>query len=258
VRTEPYYNNDGRIIKWYGISIDIEDNKLAKEKIQKTTRQLRELSGHLQKVREEERTNISREIHDELGGQLTVLKMDASWLNKKLSDSHVGIQQKMKNLIEILDSMIVSVRRISSELRPSLLDKIGLVATIDWHLKEFEKRSGIVINFDAPKKELSLPDEVKNGLFRIFQESLTNVARHSEATKLKVVLHQSEEQVVLTITDDGIGFDKQKLTEAENLGILGMQERTLMMKGTYNITSTPGNGTSVKIIIPYKKDAVLL
>jgi PAS domain S-box-containing protein len=254
VRTEAVHDRNGNTVKWYGVSIDIEDNKQAKEKLKKTTHQLRELSDHLQNVREEERTHIAREIHDELGGQLTVLKMDASWLNKKLPAADKTVKEKVGNLIDVLDAMVKSVRRISTELRPSLLDKIGLAATMEWHLKDFEKRSGIETTFTQPEEELKIPDAVKNGLFRIFQESLTNVARHSKASHVKVELQQDNDNIILSIVDDGKGFEKEKIAEKTTLGILGMKERTSMMGGSYEITSKPEKGTKVNVVLPCKQN----
>ena len=231
---------------------DITERKLAEETLKQSYEEIRRLTEHLQKIREEERTHIAREIHDELGQQLTVLKMDLSWLNKKLNGSDEAIKQKIRNLLDLLDVTVNSVRRISSELRPSLLDNLGLVAAMEWHLKEFEKSSGIKIIFNEPKEESEMPDSIKNGLFRIFQESLTNVARHSKAKKVKVELLQKKDQLILSIEDDGKGFDKQKAAGKKTLGILGMKERAMMMGGSYEINSVPGEGTIITVILPCK------
>ena len=231
---------------------DITERKLAEETLKQSYDEIRRLTEHLQKIREEERTRIAREIHDELGQQLTVLKMDLSWLNKKLNGADEAIKQKIRNLLDLLDVTVNSVRRISSELRPSLLDNLGLVAAMEWHLKEFEKSSGIKIIFKEPKEESVMPDSIKNGLFRIFQESLTNVARHSKAKKVKVELLQKKDQLILSIEDNGKGFDKQKTAGKQTLGILGMKERAMMMGGSYEINSVPGKGTTITVILPCK------
>jgi len=180
------------------------------------------------------------------------LKFDVSWLNKKLNGADRAVKEKVGDLLELLETMVESVRRISSELRPSLLDNLGLVAAMEWHLKEFEKRSGIKIIFNEPKEELEIADSMTNGLFRIFQESLTNVARHSMAKKVTVELLQKNDQLILSIEDDGKGFDKQKAAEMKTLGILGMRERSMMMGGSYEIKSILGKGTSVTVVLPYK------
>jgi signal transduction histidine kinase len=211
--------------------------------------ELRVLTNHLNKIREDERTHIAREIHDELGQQLTVMKMDASWINKKLTTSDKPIQDKMNELLLMIDHTVKSIRRISSELRPSLLDDLGLVPAMEWHLDEFEKRSGITKEFQLINEIPQLPDNIKINIFRIFQESLTNVARHSEATHVIVRIELKNNEVILTITDNGKGFSTDS-TKKKTLGILGMKERTLMIGGVYNITGVAGKGTTVSVVIP--------
>ncbi|MDB5199314.1 MAG: domain S-box-containing protein [Chitinophagaceae bacterium] len=233
-------------------SRDITERKKAEKTLNQSYEEIRRLTEHLHNIREEERTHIAREIHDELGSQLTVLKMDVSWLKKRLSDAGETIKQKIKGLIDMLDATVKSVRRISSELRPSLLDDIGLVAAMEWHLKEFEKRSGITIIFNESVNGLKVPDSIKNGLFRIFQESLTNVAKHSDAGNVKVELLQKNDELILSIEDNGKGFDKQKVREMKTLGILGMKERAMMMNGSYEIKSVTGKGTTVTVVLPYR------
>jgi len=230
---------------------DVTEKLAGEEKLKQSYNEVRRLTNHLQNIREEERTHIAREIHDELGQQLTVLKMDASWLNKKLALSDDGTKEKLKGLLEVLDGTVKTVRRISSELRPSLLDDLGLTAAIAWQLKEFGKRSGIQTKFLANDADLSLPDEMKTGLFRILQESLTNVARHAEAKKVKVSLAKKNDELVLSIEDDGQGFDQFETASKKTLGVLGMEERSEMMGGNYQINSQPGMGTVVTVSVPY-------
>jgi PAS domain S-box-containing protein len=246
----------GNIITILSLVHDVTERKKTEETLRQSYEEIRRLTGHLQNIRDEERTHIAREIHDELGGQITVLKMDASWLSQKLNSGETVIKQRIGNSIEILEAMVKSVRRISSELRPSLLDNLGLVAAIEWHLKEFEKRSGIHTIFDKPDEELEIPDEVKNGLFRIFQESLTNVARHSQAKRVKVEVSQKNDQLIMCIADDGKGFEHRKIAKKKTLGILGMTERTLMMGGNYQITSEAGKGTTATVVLPSKNIAM--
>ena len=226
------------------IIIDITE-KLKYEK------RLQELSAYLENIREEERTNMSREIHDELGQQLTIIKMDVGWLNKNMGIPAEGIaKQKIQGLLNLLDEAVRTVRRISSDLRPSLLDDLGLVAALEWQLGEFEKRSGIKTSFIESGEQVELPDSVSIGLFRIFQESLTNVARHADAKNLKVSLERKNNSFVLNVTDDGIGFDKYKIAGKRTLGLLGMKERTAIIGGTYDIISAPDKGTTVLVTIP--------
>lgn len=231
---------------------NITDKYIAEEKLKESYEAIRELTGHIQNIREEERSHIAREIHDELGQQLTVLKMDVSWLNKKVGQGDTVVAGKLKSLAEMIDGTVKTVRRISSELRPSLLDDLGLVAAIDWHLKEFGRRSGIETLFNEPEYDLHIPEKFKTGLYRIFQEALTNVARHSGASSVKVILEEKDDNLVLCIEDNGKGFDMQKTKGRRTLGILGMKERSMMMGGFYEISSQPGQGTIITISVPVK------
>jgi signal transduction histidine kinase len=220
------------------------------QKLLQTNRQLRELSGHLQNIREEERTRIAREIHDQLGQQLTVMKMDISWLNKKTAGESDEVTQKLDGLNHLLDGTVKLVRKISAELRPALLDDMGLIIAVQWHLKEFREHSGIRVVLNCSIEEPGLPDIAKTGLFRIVQESLTNVARHAGAKQVAITFHNEKEHLVLTIKDDGAGFNQQEIKAKKTLGLLGMKERTYMIGGTYTINGTPGEGTTVTVKVP--------
>lgn len=247
----PLFNKSGEITGHMGTLSDVTERRKAEAELEQSYKSIRQLTDHLQNIREEERTHIAREIHDELGQQLTVLKMDISWLNKKIeTTADDPVKQKMKDLLDMLNETVKTVRRISSELRPSLLDDLGLVAAMEWHLAEFEKRAGIKTSFSEPEEDIKLPDDVKTCLFRIFQESLTNVARHADAEKVKVSLEHKDEKFILRIADNGKGFDKNKIADKRTLGILGMRERTAMIGGTYDIISTPGKGTTVLVTVP--------
>jgi PAS domain S-box-containing protein len=267
------YTKDGRVIycEWYvsvlrdeqgevitilALAHDVTERKEAEEKLNESYREIRSLSEHLHNIREEERARIAREIHDELGQQLTVMKMDISWLNKKTANTSEA-KEKFNDLLQILDNTMNSVRRISHELRPHLLD-LGLGAAIEWHLEEFEKRTAIKAVFnDHASEGLNLDEGVKTGLFRILQESITNVTRHSEAGKVRVDLQQENESLRLRITDEGKGFDKRVLKEKRTLGILGMKERAEMMGGHFDVESSPGKGTTVTVIVPLNKNSLL-
>lgn len=228
---------------------EVTEQYLAEEKLKEAYEETRKLTDHLQTVREEERLHIAREIHDELGQLLTVLKMDVSWLNRKLQPATEPVQEKLKELLSLIDLTVKKVRHISSELRPSLLDDLGLIAAMEWHIEEFQKRSGIELESHMPAAELQLPEPVKIGLFRILQESLTNVARHSDAQRVIVTLLQKENHLILTIEDNGKGFDADN-SKKKTLGLLGMKERALMIGGEYKITGTAGKGTIVEVSVP--------
>lgn len=233
---------------------DITQKVEADNKLKQYLEEIRMLTGHLQEIREEERKSIAREIHDELGQQLTVLKMEVAWAIRKLNQP--GKQEvKLEGLLETIDGTMRSVRRICSELRPTLLDDLGLVAALQWHAGQLQSGTGIHISISAPEEIGNLPPEVKTGMYRIFQESLTNVVRHAEAKKVDVCLSVADKMIILHIKDDGKGFDISASSQKRTLGILGMKERSLGMGGEYIIESYPGKGTSVRVTIPIEASA---
>jgi PAS domain S-box-containing protein len=237
-------------VKLIGIMVNITNKKISETEIKNKNIQLQLLSEHLQKIREEERASIAREIHDELGQQLTIMKMDISWLLANMKQEEVLVIKRAKELSNIIDQTVVTVRRIAYELRPSLLDDMGLGAAIEWQLIEFEKRSGIKTKFQNLEKELSLSDAAQTGLFRIVQESLTNVGRYSSAKNVLVSLAISENQILISIKDDGIGFELEKLAVKKTLGIVGMRERCILLGGVLEVISVVGAGTEVKVTMP--------
>lgn len=248
---------EGRDIRLV-LSHDITQKIEAEKKLKQSLGQIRMLTGHLQEVREEERKNIARDIHDELGQQLTILKMDVAWIIKKLQNPGEILIAQLKGLLDTIDGTMKSVRRMCSELRPALLDDLGLIAAMEWQAREFEKNTGIIVELTLPAEALMLVPEIKTGLFRIFQESLTNVARHAQAREVKVNLQEEDKSLVLNIGDNGKGFDTSILNEKSTLGILGMEERSLMMGGKYVIESEPGKGTTVKVTVPVKRKNTII
>jgi PAS domain S-box-containing protein len=228
---------------------DITDKLRSEEQLKQSHEELRNLASRLQDIREEERASIAREVHDVLGQQITCLKMDISWLSKKLS-TDPGINERLKTTLELLDQTALTIRKIATELRPSILDDFGLVEALEWQSSEFEKRSGITIKFSAAVPDISIPKNITIALFRIYQESLTNVARHADATTAVVKIELKNKHLILTIADNGKGFDVNQIGQTKTLGLLGMKERTLMMGGKYEVSSMPGAGTIVTIIVP--------
>lgn len=251
----PYYFKSVRIIYnnrpcLLGTGIDISDRKKAEQDLAATNESLRKLTAHLQHIREEERSHIAREIHDELGQQLTVLKMDISWLNKKIDVKEEKVKERLRDLISMVDNTVKSVRKISSELRPSMLDDLGLPAALEWQGQEFEKRFGIQVKFRIQAGDYKLPNNISITLFRIFQEGLTNIARHSEATGVSVSLKIEQDHLLLTIQDNGKGFVVHDIVNKKTLGILGMRERISLIKGAFSLESAPGKGTKIKVTVP--------
>jgi PAS domain S-box-containing protein len=247
---EVIVNTEGAVVGLKGSGQDITDIIKAEEKLQQSYQQIKQLVAHLQDIREQERTNMAREIHDELGQQLTGLKMYISWLNKKCAPQEKEIKQKFTAANTLIEDTIKSVRKISMDLRPSILDDLGLLAAMEWQSTEFEKRSGISTEFINLTNNKDVPPEIKTGLFRIFQESLTNVARHADAKKIVSSLKFEINKLTLTITDDGKGFIYKNIDSKKTLGLLGMEERTKEMGGRYEIKSYPGIGTTVSVTVP--------
>jgi PAS domain S-box-containing protein len=212
--------------------------------------ELRELTSRLQRAREDERGAIAREIHDELGQQLTGLKMDLSWTVKRLDGAATDqARQKLRSTMGLLDETIQTVRRIATDLRPSILDDLGLIAAIEWQSQEFEKRAGVRTVFQSSIPEMDFPPDIAIGMFRICQESLTNVARHASASRVSITLDPAEGGVCMVITDDGKGLDARK-TDRKTLGLIGMKERALMMGGRLEMGNGETKGFRLAVTVP--------
>ena len=252
INTYDYLANDG-IQKRLLLSNDVTEKIKAEEKLKHSYQEIRELASHLQDVREEERRNMAREIHDELGQQITGLKMDISWLSKKLVTAEDTIKEKINRVLLLLDGTIKTIRKIATDLRPSILDDLGIIEAMEWQSQEFEKRSGIAVQFSSSIPVIEIPGNIAICLFRIYQESLTNVARHASATTITTTFCQQGNQLLLTVTDNGKGFNAKDAHYKKTLGLLGMKERALMIGGQYRITSQPGKGTCVTLQVPVEK-----
>ncbi len=235
-----------------GTSRDITQRVQAEKMLSQKNEQLQMLSSYLQTIREEERTHIAREIHDELGQQLTGLKMDLAWMNRKSVEKNSEISDKLAEMIKLVDETIKTIRKISSDLRPGILDDLGLIPAVEWQCQEFEKRTKIKCIFHNHVPDALIDKEASTGVFRILQESLTNIARHAEATKITVEFDQKLDQYVLLINDNGIGFEQDKTLTKQTLGLVGMRERAGMLNGSLTILSTPNIGTQVSLFFPVK------
>jgi PAS domain S-box-containing protein len=244
----------GRQIAVYGIYRDITERKRAEEELQRSFRQLRELTARLQSVREEERARVAREIHDELGQALTAIKLDLASLIRALRADQKEELEKAESILRLVDQTILSVRRIATELRPGILDDLGLVAAIEWAAEEFEARTGTKCQLDLPEDDIVIDQERTTAIFRIFQETLTNVTRHAEATRVDVRLGREDGNIVLEVHDNGRGIAEEQLSSGRSLGILGMRERALLLGGELTITGSPGKGTTVRLRIPSQSE----
>jgi len=222
----------------------------AHEELRISQMELRNLSLYLQTAREEERTRIAREIHDELGQALTALKMDLSWLKKRLDPEQDSLEAKTATMEQLIDGTMQTIHRLSGELRPGILDDLGLAVAIEWQAGEFEKRTGIRCRVQVSPEEIILDRERSTAVFRIFQEALTNVARHAEATEVTASLEQGEARVSLTVIDNGRGITEKETSSSTSFGLLGIRERVRFLGGNVVIDGRPKNGTTVRVAIP--------
>jgi signal transduction histidine kinase len=229
---------------------EVRARQQAEEKLQSSFDQLRALTAQLQSVREEERTRVAREIHDELGQALTAIKIDFTALLRDLPENRDIAAPRSQSILKLLDQTIQSVRRIGTELRPGILDDLGLVAALEWAAEEFQTRTGTRCQSSLPNEDIPLDPERATALFRIFQETLTNVARHANATRVDARLAKDNGSLVLEIRDNGKGISDQQLAGGASLGILGMRERVRLLGGTLTISSSPEGGTTVRVQIP--------
>jgi signal transduction histidine kinase len=211
---------------------------------------LRALAARLQSVQEEEQRRIAREIHDELGQALTGLKMDLTWVASRLPRNARALAQKTKAMSGLIDGMVQSVRELASRLRPEVLDELGLAAAIKWQAREFQMRAGVRCMVDASAENLALDQDRSTAVFRVFQELLTNVARHAAATKVDVALRQLNGSVVLEVRDNGRGIGDAQIRDPASLGLLGMRERIVPFDGRFEIGAGTGKGTVAVVSIP--------
>jgi PAS domain S-box-containing protein len=257
VSSSPIKDRNGNYMGSLAMVSDITQRKLAEVKLRESGEQLRALTARLESVRENERTHIAREIHDVLGQYLTSFKIDLSWLSRRLSQLdnkslHSLLSGRVKGMVDLVDETIVTIQNISSELRPGVLDSLGLGAAIEWQANEFQKRTEILCRCQLPDDAIDLTPDRSTALFRIFQEILTNVARHSGATEVEVILSCDSEGVLLTVRDNGRGVTESELTDFGSLGLLGMRERAALLGGEVSISGKPGEGTEVVARIPFK------
>jgi len=227
---------------------DISLRKKHQEELQHSYSALRELSFRLQHAREVERASVAREIHDELGSALTSIKFDLSWAAEKLDG-----KGQFEEIFKALDAAIQSVKKICSDLRPPILDDLGLLAAIEWQLGKFGRKTGIRCKIEAKGSEPAVPQDVATGIFRIFQETLTNIARHADAANVRVRFQANEKDILLTVSDDGKGIDPKRSAGSKSLGILGMVERAQALGGALAVHPAKPRGTKVELSIPLER-----
>lgn len=247
LRSTPHALPDGAV-QWEGIMSNITESKQEQLEVRASRARLAELTAHIEKVKEQERERIAREIHDDLGGNLTAIKMAIAMLAARLPQDDETLQQKAAYVDSLVDRTIDAVHRLTLDLRPSVLD-FGLLPALEWQAKEFEAQSGIACTVQASMKELELDPEQATALFRIAQEALTNIAKHAQASTVAIKLTRSRGVLTLKITDNGRGIRPADRAKPDSFGLRGMAERARALGGTLNLGHAPGGGTEVAIKI---------
>jgi len=231
-------------------SEDITERRRADDRLRWSEDQLRALTGRLQTASERERLRIARELHDQLGPALTGMKMDLDWIVRKHGMGREPWVAMVQDTMKLADSTIGLVRRLATDLRPDMLDALGLPAAIEWHTEEFQRRTGISCVVSMPEDPLSISGDQRIAAFRIYQEALTNIARHAHAKNVCVNLEREPNHAILTINDDGVGFPVDQLECTQSLGVVGMRERALLLGAQFCVQSVPGRGTTITLRIP--------
>ena len=238
-----------------GIIRDITQRKQSERDLIQSRERLRNLNNQLQSVREEEKAHIAREIHDELGQALTMLKFDVSWLEKEASKKTPKVIEKTQSMKGLIENTIKVVQRIATELRPQMLDIMGLCETLKWQNNEFQKRTGTICELIIEPEKIVVDPEISTALFRIYQEALTNVARYAKATQVQTSFKKQSNSLVLEIKDNGIGMDEKIVDDPHSLGLIGIRERVIIWGGKFHLRSDPGKGTTLTIVIPLNESS---
>ena len=245
LRATPQQLPDGAV-QWDGIMTNISASKQEQEDSLRSRERLAELTAHIEQAKEDERTRIAREIHDDLGGNLTAIKMALAMLAARLPADQPALIEKAEYVDDLVDRTIEAVHRISLDLRPTTLD-LGIVAALEWQAREFEKQMGIAVVMRCPDKNLELEPDHASALFRIFQEALTNIAKHAGATRVTVSLRRQRRLLTLSICDNGRGIQAADRLKPQSFGLRGMSERASALGGTLALSAAPGGGTMVTI-----------
>ena len=254
IRTVPLRDEQGSIVKWYGTSIDIEDRKRAEDALLRSAAELQALSRRLVELQESERRQLSRELHDRVGQNLTALKINLDILQTVLaSHGNDEIRARVEDSAALLESTMDTIENVMSELRPPMLDDHGLAAALDWHARNFSRRTGIAVAVRGREPALRPALQVEVALFRIAQEALNNVAKHARAHRVEIALEHANGECVMSVEDDGIGFDGVEGTSDKpkpGLGMVTMRERAQAVGGHFEVQALPDRGTQLTVRVP--------
>ncbi|HSH98477.1 MAG: histidine kinase [Methylophilaceae bacterium] len=249
LRCSPRMLSDG-LIQWEGIMTNITQSKLEKYEIEQSRQRLAELSAHMTQIKEDERQRIGREIHDDLGGNLTAIKIGLASIIQRIQPAETALVDKAKNLEVLVDDTFEAAHRISGDLRPNVLE-LGIVAALEWQTKQFEKQIGIDANFSSNKSDIEVTQDQAITLFRICQEGLFNIAKHAKAIHVTVLLNLLADEIIMQIDDDGIGIQPSDMLKANSYGLRGMSERLAALDGTFSIQRGTKRGTTILVKLPY-------
>ncbi len=251
-RAYTVHDETGAVCRVAGVVEDITKYKLAEQALEESRAQLRELVLRQNWDREMLRTRIAREIHDELGQSLMALNLNMYWLKHRLPEEKEELADKAQEMIDMIVGIVKSVQQISSELRPSMLDDLGLAPTMSWYLKQFQDRSGIHCDVTIRIDDEQVDSDHATAVYRILQEAITNIARHSDADAITVVAETRDDYLNMEIRDNGKGFDKNNINMSESFGLIGMRERACALGGELEIVGKSGEGVRLNLIMPIK------
>lgn len=232
---------------------EIQERKQAEVKLTKLSRQLHNLNSHLETNRDEEKKRIAREIHDEVGQALSILKIDLAWLKNHLPRRKKFLFEKIEEMSSFIDQTIQKVQKISQELRSSVLENLEFTAVIAWQLEDFQRHTGIPCQCLMRIKEVNLDQDSCSALYRVVQESLTNILRHAHATSVQVIVEKETSNLRVMIIDDGIGIPRERIYDPKSLGLIGIRERICALEGKVKFIGRHGQGTTVLVALPLKR-----